>query len=177
MGDQPGHPFRGNQWSDGGASAGEGSSPEVSRGDWKGGGSSSRTWEVRGVKDERVAQKVNDRIGIAQRFYERHGQALADHFGLKFDSTVGEQVQFYNGDAYVWYEILKKRRQGMIAVTKPGSRAIFLSAGALAKLPPGQATALILHEMMHSQGLPESGGEEANQITREVAAFVNEQGE
>ena len=118
-----------------------------------------RVWELRGSKDPEVTTLMNAHLARAREDFKGYGQGLTQEFGLNYDPTVPESVQFYDSSNDITSELLRRRRGGVFAYTSPGSRAIRLPGRNLAGMEPEFVSNLVLHELMHSMGLTEDRGQ------------------
>jgi len=118
-----------------------------------------RVWDFRGSKDPEITGLMNAHLGRARQSFKEHGQGLAGEFGIPYDASVPEQVQFYDTSDDITAERLRQKRGGVFAYTSPGSRAIRLPGRNLAGMDDDMVSNLIVHELMHSMGLKEDRGQ------------------
>lgn len=149
-GEKEGHAFHGNQFVD----------------------ANKRAWAIRGTRDPRVEAAVNEYLTAAQSEHAAFGRELAAALGVQYDETVESSVQFYDSTNDIAARNLQKKWGGVFAITSPGSRAIRLPGESVARMKSEDARDLILHEVLHSHGLPEKDRSDADRITREVKKFM-----
>ncbi len=130
-----------------------------------------RVWEFQGSKDQKVTDEMNRRLQDAQMAFQQEGCNLADVFKIPCDTSVNDQVHFYDSSGNITAELLRKKRGGSFAFTKPHSRAIMLPGRDMYKQDPNEMRNLLLHELMHSMGLPEERGQ-SDDITRTIADYM-----
>jgi len=132
-----------------------------------------KPWGMLGVKDKKDSEAINALLMQAQGMYGEHGKGLAESFKIPFNSDLEDQVHFYNSDGTIGAERMRKKQGFVGAYTQPNSRAIMLPVRDILKLDPDKAQQLILHEMMHSQGLGEDpGASGSDKISAAVAEYI-----
>lgn len=96
---------------------------------------------------------------ILNRFRDRNGRSLRDNLeatGLSSERYLATRILFYEG--YRLPTCRSRRAKKGLAVTRPGSRAVFVCTTRftdVAERNPAEAEALVIHEMLHTLGLGE----------------------
>jgi hypothetical protein len=130
-----------------------------------------RRWEFRG-KDAKLNAMMTPKLQVAQDALRQHGPGLANAFDLAYNPELENEVQFYDAGGNITAELLRRRRGGStFAYTTPGSRAVMLPARDMAKMKQDEFNDLVLHEVMHSLGLPEDRGE-SDIVSSKVRKFM-----
>lgn len=107
---------------------------------------------------ERLAQP--ECRALLLRFRDAAGRTLQDNLDIAGETAQGylaRRVLFYEG--YRLATCRSRRAKKGLAVTRPGSRVVFVCSqrfGDLQERSPAEAEAVILHEMLHSLGLGEN---------------------
>lgn len=99
-------------------------------------------------------------VALLSRFRDAEGRTLQENLdgtGETAQSYLALRVFFYEG--YRLSTCRSRRAQKGLAVTRPGSRAIFVCSHRFKDIQersPSEAEAVVLHELLHSLGLGEN---------------------
>jgi len=99
-------------------------------------------------------------LALLSRFRDNEGRTLQENLDAAGETAQGyleRQVFFYEG--YQLTTCRSRRAKKGLAVTKPGSHAIFVCSHRFKDLQernPSEAEAVVLHELLHSLGLGEN---------------------
>ena len=99
-------------------------------------------------------------VALLSRFHDAEGRTLKENLdatGETAQSYLALRIFFYEG--YRLSTCRSRRAKKGLAVTRPGSRAIFVCSHRFKDVQernPSEAEAVVLHELLHSLGLGEN---------------------